>query len=462
MQPESQLGKGSRFFFDVEVPILIDKEIKPPWATARPLQVLVADDNESARTVIGRMCESLGWVAEFAASGEEAVELVRARADAGSPFEACIVDWQMRGINGGETCERIREIVPDSLAPKQVILTAHGGEVRVVQDGPGQTAFSGVLSKPVTASMLFDAITGLRDDQGQEHLSPQAPCNEKRLTGLRILVVEDNEINQQVARELLQSVGAVVEVAADGKRGVDAALGAVPPFDAVLMDLQMPVMDGLTATRRLRKETRLQQMPIIAMTANAMLSDRKDCLDAGMNDHVGKPFKFDHLVDVLLRWTGRADVAGLAADSRSTQLSAVEQAALDAGVDLPTALRRLAGKRDVYQRILRIFLRDLAAMSLDLTMMLQADDLLSVMRTLHTLKGTAATLGAAGLASDAERAEDLFNEGVEDCGFRSAVAKTQEAIMAALPGITSLVAALDGAAAPVRPDDMDPGTFGEV
>jgi CheY-like chemotaxis protein len=185
------------------------------------------------------------------------------------------------------------------------MVTAHGREMLSQRSAQEQALINGFLVKPVTAAMLRDAVLDAKTAVqtaagGHNPQAPQASAKLKRLQGMRLLVVEDNKINQMVAHGLLTAEGADVTLADDGQLGVDAVLRTVPAFDVVLMDLQMPVMDGFEATRAIRQQLGMTALPIIAMTANAMASDRAACLAAGMNDHVGKPFELDQLVTLLL------------------------------------------------------------------------------------------------------------------------------------------------------------------
>jgi CheY-like chemotaxis protein len=316
---------------------------------------------------------------------------------------------------------------------------------------------AGFLVKPVTASMLLDAVTGARaalaDPAGSPR--PPAPVALQRLPGMRLLVVEDNPNNQQVARELLEDEGARVVVAANGQLGVEAVAAADPPFDAVLMDIQMPVMDGYTATARIRQTLGLADLPIIAMTANALVSDREACLAAGMNAHVGKPFDIADLVAVLLRHTGHSMAAAPPTRPAGEVLmpDVIAQAAR-CGFDLAGAIGRMAGKQRVYLRTLQSFAKDLPALPAQLTALLQQSRPAEAADLMHTYKGLAATLGMvrlAGVAADIERAlaGAQTGDGQQDLGTQLSAA-----VAAALPDIAEVAAALDR---PVQRDQAAQG-----
>ena len=284
----------------------------------------------------------------------------------------------------------------------------------------------------------------------------------RRLAGLRLLVVEDNANNRQVARELLEDEGALVQLANDGQEAVAAVAQAQPGFDAVLMDLQMPVMDGYSATREIRQRLALTALPIVAMTANAMASDREACLAAGMNDHVGKPFDLDHLVQVLRQHTGRAAAGRQRLHGAAHLPPAVNDAARVAGVDLGAALRRLGGKLEIYQRVLTRFIDELEAMPALLQAQLAAGERQGATQLLHTLKGLAATLGATALAQEAARGEKRLRSGRGAGGSLPAaerlLAGLSAAITAARPGLTQLSNALSSADAALAAEEASART----
>ena len=476
---DSALGRGSRFHFSIELALGEDgvDAGTPALRQRQPvaLRVLIVDDNAIAREVTERMGTSLGWQVTLADSGEAALACVQRD---GSAFDAVFIDWQMPGLDGWQTCEQIHQHASQhlrqhtrqhtsqraqaSLTPLLIMVTAHGCEMLSQRSANEQALVHGFLVKPVTASMLYDAVVHARRDPGTPVASHPA-SSLRRLAGLRLLVVEDNANNQLVARELLEDEGAEVMIAANGLIAVEAVAAADPPFDVVLMDLQMPVMDGYSATRRIREDLAQQTLPIVAMTANAMASDREACLAAGMNEHVGKPFDLDHLVAVLLRLAGRqagrqADEAGTAtADATGSAAAAprpepaaalpaeVMAAAHSAGVDIDKALARLGGKLQVYGRTLRNFSRELQPLALQLGTQLQRGERDALRRDLHTLKGVSATVGATALAAAAAEAEAQLLPGLPAVDAAACVQRVAAALLAAGVGLEPLCAALDRA-----------------
>ena len=298
----SEPGKGSTFWFTARLgkgmiaprPNLLRSDL-------RGRRVLIIDDNSSARTVLSSMLRSMTFNADEAASGEEGIEMVRQAAQRGEPYEIIFVDWQMPSLDGIETSKRILTMSDLPALPRIVMVTAYGRE-DVLKEAEANRV-ENVLVKPVTMSTLFDTIVGVlrADQEPSDHVQVVPSFEIARTRGTRVLLVEDNEINQEVAIGLLEDAAIHVDLAENGEIAVRMAQEM--EYDAVLMDMQMPVMDGVEATRAIRSDPRLHDLPIIAMTANAMAADRERCLNAGMNDHIGKPIDPDELFSVLLRWT---------------------------------------------------------------------------------------------------------------------------------------------------------------
>jgi PAS domain S-box-containing protein len=464
---ESVLGQGTTFSFTLTLPIVAEPDAQPDGkalsgAPGHVLRALVVDDNPTAREVLQHMTQALGWTADIADSGQAALDLLAARQAEGLGYDAVFVDWQMPGLDGWQTAARIRAEGLAADTPLVVMVTAHGREKLEARSVVDQQLLDGFLVKPVTASMLLDAVADARQGRGQPQLSamvgPPTSRDVVRLAGLRLLIVEDNLNNQQVARELLEGEGATVQIANNGQEGVEAVAAADPPFDVVLMDLQMPVMDGFTATARIRQDLGKASLPIVAMTANAMPSDREACLAAGMNDHVGKPFDLDRLVALLLRTSGRDSIVqSHAADAtESVALPAgLMQAAMAAGVDLVAALKRMGGKQAVFTRMLRNGLPEFEALPERLERQLANGNAQEAGRTLHTLKGVAATLGATKLSERAGIAEKtLADDGTPEARAAHAAAANAAtaALRAAMPALRALLEQLLAAESVATPD----------
>ncbi len=404
----SQLGQGSSFSFSIPCVVTTGPPLRRPAGAGHMhnLHCLVVDDNGAARQVMASMLESLGWHAEMVGSGLEALAAVAREDRTQDPYDVIFVDWRMPGMDGIETCERIRSVLPAKRTPLIVMVTAHGREVLAQRQGDIASVLDGFLVKPVTASMLFDTVA---DAHAEERLVLKQIGNRapQRLSGLRLLVVEDNIVNQQVACEMLRHEGAEVDVADGGAAALAAVQRAPAPYDAVLMDIQMPDMDGHEATRQIRQRLGLQSLPIIAMTANALQSDREAALAAGMTDHIGKPFDLSKLVAIIRRHTDSdQDAFTFAAPTQATQQKI--QTGVHSELNATAALARFNGQTDTFQLALRGFVHEARVLMNSLPLAFDRQARKDAVLQLHTLKGLAATVGAehlAGLASDMELAQ---------------------------------------------------------
>ena len=315
---ESEPGKGSTFWFSARLGIgAAGRRELVPVPDLRGRRALVVDDNANARAVIMRMLEDMTFLATEVSSGPAAVDEVRRAANEGRPYDIVYLDWRMPEMDGMATARRIRSLGLAS-PPILMIVTAYGREEMVKE--ARSVGIDHVLIKPVNASLLFDTTMSALGAAQRTAPHTSAVTDKARsrhplaaIRGARVLLVEDNDINQQVARELLEDAGLVVDVADNGQIALDMVRRSI--YDLVFMDMQMPVMDGITATREIRKVKWLARLPIVAMTANAMEQDRRKCIEAGMNDAVIKPIDPQDLWDTLLRWVRLAEpapVSGLA------------------------------------------------------------------------------------------------------------------------------------------------------
>jgi two-component system, sensor histidine kinase and response regulator len=415
---QSAPGQGSTFSFTLRLPLAGDDPLAAPEAPRQSppaMRVLVVDNNPVAREILAAMTRSWSWPTQLADSGAQALELIRSQSSADSfPFDVIYLDWQMPGMDGWDAARQIRAL-SQGFAPQPwiVMLSANGHDSLQLRTPQEQALINGFLFKPFTASTLQDAALDPAASSVQTY--PVQRSSQRPLAGLRILVVEDNLINQQVAEELLGAEGALVSLAANGQLGVDAVVASQPPFDVVLMDIQMPVLDGFGATRKIRQELGMQALPIVAMTANAMASDRLACLEAGMNEHVGKPFDMKHLVAMLLNITGRKapvqTALPLAAPLSAEAIAPKTCEALmfsNAYLDVAPALERIAGMTQLYVDIAQDFVQALDAVEGEFRQAAKTDQTAALSSQMHTLKGTAATLGADRLSRQAAVLEKLF------------------------------------------------------
>ena len=449
----SSLGEGSTFAFTLQmqavVPVASALESVNPKSVGT-YRVLVVDSNPVARELLARITNSWGWSTLVASSGEAALQIIQETLTLGSGwFDVVYMDCQMAGMDGWAATRQLRQLCAAQSVTQPVVVMVSATsrdtlEQRTVEE---QAMLNAYLTKPVTASMLLDAVMDASGSGVGVRRGDRTGAGMRRLSGMHVLVVEDNLINQQVAEELLMSEGALVSLAANGQLGVDAiaAAAASKQFDAVLMDMQMPVLDGFGATHVIRKQLQLVRLPIIAMTANAMASDRVECLAAGMNEHIGKPFDLDNLVHTLLRVTGFKVAEPMAAEAPQPVPSLVKEVTPNAlevsGVDVAAALARMGGLTSLYLRLAHQFLDTLADELTALHAALSGERG-HVALLAHSLKGTAGVLGATQLSQMAADLEKLCKAGASDAELQSAwlrvqaVAKTDAASLQA--ALTSL------------------------
>jgi PAS domain S-box-containing protein len=432
LKVNSQVGLGSTFSFTLPL-LLVEPgsycEDLPPAPTGPQVAVLVVDDNDSAREIMGNMGSTLGWKVETASSGAEALRMFKVRQGGPQPYEAVLMDWQMPDMDGWETARGIRDLCRAGPHPVMVMVTTHGREMLSERSSTEQDLINGFLVKPVTASMLFDAMAEAR--RALAGLVPSLPpvldIGHRPLAGLRLLLVEDNPVNQQVGSELLSAQGAEMVVVANGLLAVKAVQARGDderPFDAILMDLQMPVMDGYTATSQIRTLWGPDLLPIIAMTANTMPSDRDACLAAGMNDHVGKPYELEQLVSTLLYWTGRSQSLAPRPEAHAPSSTRLDPDALPL-LDIATAKERMGNEHALYVRMLGRFAKELPQRLHELQEVLQGQDLQTATRLLHAVKGEAGTLGAVQLAAKATEAENQCQTTDEQLDAQAMVTRLQ-------------------------------------
>ncbi|NVO05120.1 MAG: response regulator [Rhodoferax sp.] len=411
----SKPGLGSVFSFSLllALPSEIPEALKCPRPGAPPARnALVVDDYPGSALSMARTLQAWNWHVQMAHSGQQALDLVDAATTPGFPFEVVYLNWHMPQMDGWQLAQALRQRSAQRGGPVPVLVmvTGQSREQLSHRTLEEQALLNAFLVKPVTPGMLWEAAQGGEGNRFHVRKAQRQPGGQRRLAGMRILVVEDNLINQQVADELLSAEGAFVALAANGRLGVDAVAAAAPQFDVVLMDIQMPVLDGYAATHEIRHTLHLDTLPIVAMTANAMASDREACLAAGMNEHVGKPFEMVKLVSLLIRVTGfQAHAAGLQQAAR--QAAEAAEVPEVPGLELATALARMSGLRALYVRTARDFDQILLGAVDALRAALAAGDHKLAQMQLHTLKGNAGTRGAMALAQRAAELEQRCSHG---------------------------------------------------
>ena len=412
---ESEPGAGSTFSFTAWFELSAARSARRivPERLSR-LRVLVVDDNAAAREILQEPLRAIVSRVDVVASGTEAITAV-GQADATAPYDLVFMDWRMPGLDGFQTTRRIKSDETLAHQPAIVLVTAFGREE--VREEAERLHLDGFLVKPVTKSMIVDTLVNLFGDPTHGGAVASVPANEQagRLRRARILLVEDNEINQQIAVELLEGAGATVRVAGNGREAVQILSDGPqpPPFDLVLMDLQMPEMDGYQATANLRADRRFASLPIIAMTAHATLEERQRCLASGMNDHVAKPIDPAVLFDTLGHHY-RPPVEPDAIASRPSEAQAGLEPGDDVkvpsieGLDTADGLMRVAGNRRLYLKLLRQFVEQQGQAPARIGEALTAGDATVAERLAHTVKGVAGNLGAGPVQAAAAALEQAI------------------------------------------------------
>ena len=460
---ESVAGEGSTFWFTGWLGVSHQApHYRNPVHNLRDKRILVIDDNEAASIVLIDLLEHMGLEVMAAASGEAALECIQQQADIGKPFELLLIDWQLSGIDGVETARQIKELKPP--APHMVMVT--GYDTDSLLPLAAAVGIEQVLLKPVNPATLAEALMSFYTDEADLNsvgIDPQGQSlleAVSSIAGSNILLVEDNEINQLVATELLAEGNVKVEVANNGKEALDMILARPTHWDAVLMDMQMPVMDGVTATIEVRKTISAGQLPIVAMTANAMVQDKEKCMAAGMQDFVTKPIDPEVLWETLLRVIRPKATRQSATASNVNPLSAsgssaiapiaIDRFVLPAGIpglDSELGLRRVSGKIALYETILRKYISGQATVVDELRAAVTQQDFELAKRLAHTTKGVSGNIGATevqGIAAEIEAglAENVDSVSILDklTVLEAALAPLLQSLAACLPQEAKAVA----------------------
>ena len=452
---ESVYGAGSSFWFKARLGIGATQAAQPLGELERTgRRVLVVDDNETAARVLTELLQSLGFQTDTVHSGRAAVEAVQT-ATGQTPFDFAIIDWLMPDMDGLQTVHAMRALaLPD--CPAMVLVTAH--RLQDLAPLAQQAGILQVLSKPLNASQLVNAMMALLGNA--QAMVPDRSSDDtqwdremQRIRGARILLVEDNEINQQVACEMLRDAGMDIDLAGNGQiavHQVQARAMEQRPYDLVLMDMQMPVMDGITATRLIRETHAPERLPIIAMTANAMRADRDRCIAAGMNDFVSKPILPSALWQALLGWVKEREGLGLPAAAPHAPAAATSDSGellralrTVTALDPALGLARSANKPALYLALLRKFISSQASAMREMRQALDQGDTQTAERLVHTLRGVAGNLGATALQTQAAALETALRNNATRQRLRVEEQRTAEQLdqlLAALQDIPALLA----------------------
>ncbi len=397
-----QLGSGCMFSFEVALKYVkgAGQTDSTLMSTLGDLRVLVVEDNPSARDVLEGYMADFNLETDSFESGEEALEALEIQ-----DYDLILMDWRLGGIDGLETA-RIIQNMNLKHRPKIIMVTAYGNEELL--EGLQGDGVDGMLMKPVSESVLFNTIQNLFSE-GSDHDKWSAPhrmrLNENFLKGRRILVVEDNAMNQQLAQELLESVGAKVSVAENGLKALVHLEKTMNAYDLVFMDLQMPEMDGFEATQRIRKMEGWGGIPIIAMTADVLTGIYESCLNSGMNDYISKPIRVEELYEKLAFWLEIRE-------PYYTAVSTEDVPHLEGNpIDSHKAIKNLGGNVDLYHVVLERFAETYGDFDAAIQARLKLDTHADALRYFHTLKGHGGNIGSDVIAQEAETAENLLKNG---------------------------------------------------
>lgn len=437
---ESTPGKGSIFHvvlpFDVSMLSQriggLDAERFEAW------RVLVVDDNPTARLVMSGMLRPLAREVAEAGSAAEAITAVSVARRAGTPFNVIFMDWMMPDGDGVQATRDILAAVDDGAPPRIVLVT--GANTEVLGDDAKEAGASAVLTKPLSQQRMLRLLNAFWKNQEPSDVERDlADAAAVHLRGMRILVAEDNQINQQVVEAVLRGVGVEVTLVGNGEAAVEAVIGSDPGrFDAVLMDIQMPVLDGIEATRRIRNDSRFEDLPIIAVTAHAMTSEVERCLAAGMNGHIAKPISEDKLYEALSAVRVEQISIGLSA---TTQAQTEETTRGYAPFD---KMVQLLGAVDAAAKLFNEFCRQNARLAGDLRAHLEAGDITAAASLAHQVKGVSGNLGLSALSAAADDMEkSLRDDGGSGPLIAAAQEKFEQEIEAALGEIRAHLRALD-------------------
>ncbi len=427
---ESQLGFGSTFSFRVcfkSQPMESQLTILPP-KDIQGLKVLVVDDNQTARQIISEIIESFGMTVETADSGEQALFLLETT---NQTYDLIILDWKMPGLNGIETAKRIKRDINIDQLPIICMVSSYGREDLIHETD--RSFLDAFLHKPINPSLLFDSIMEIygRNLPAKGFLERNPFVNTNLSTVIpqmngTILLVEDNEINREIAQEWLTQAGLVVHCAKNGSEAIDRL--EQDPFDLVLMDIQMPLMDGLEATRILRSQGKFDALPIIAMTAHALKGDRDKGINAGMNDYITKPIDPAFLFKTLATYLKPLPMTVSKKTGSPKEESDFPVTDID-GIDLGVGLFRSNQNARLYEKLLNSFYKDFSDV-LETVETLRADNKFDdLKRYFHSIKGVAANLGIQGLSDRAAVLESLTD--YSDKEYQAFARETQK-VMAGL------------------------------
>jgi PAS domain S-box-containing protein len=418
---ESEPGKGTSFYFTLKLGCrpgeMLSLPVLPPEIGRK---ALIVDDNEITREVLRGQLEMLEFTPVCVDTGEAAIEQLERASAEETPFDLVLMDYRMPGMDGIEASKMMKRHTSLAHIPIIIMVTAAGSE-EVVQ--MAQTAgIDAFITKPCTPALLFDS---LMDAFGRKDVkimtrrsSDQMPPELKScLEGIHVLLAEDNTLNQEIAVEILQGAGILVEIANNGREAVDKA--TTSRYDLVLMDIEMPVMSGYEATRLIRSHKAQESLPVIAITAHVLEGVREQCLEAGMNDYISKPIEMDSMLAKIAEWvkvsplkdeiTAAVQTTVVKDDSQEDDFPATLP-----GIDVASGLKRLMGRKKLYRKVLIDFFRMYSSVTDEIKQAMERDDPVFARLKVHTIKGTASTLSANEIYKAAVELETAIRNGTGD------------------------------------------------
>jgi PAS domain S-box-containing protein len=417
IEASSELNKGSEFRFTVLMqPAVQPKNTKLSFTSESPIKVLLVDDNQTSLSILSATIIQLGWQLKTANSAKDALSLFQSALKDNCPFDLALLDWKMPDIDGWALSELIRKKAPLEQMPLLIMITAHSKEILVQNHQKNPKLLNGFLTKPITRAQLINAFYDAVATTKQASIKQALNINDKPLLKMRVLVVEDNPTNQDIVKQLLESQGASTTISHSGLDALFELENSLLPFDVVLMDIQMPGIDGYETTKRIRENAKFTQLPILAMTANVMPSDKERCFAAGMNGHIGKPFELSHVVKQILLITNKFDHL-YNSNQNEAQIHPQQSASLtdfckEAKIDIHQAMQRFNHLERLYLKSLALFRADLQSYILQLEDDNSTYDHLKLI--FHTLKSTAAALGFTELSKQAKSRDiKLEDDGIE-------------------------------------------------
>ncbi|MBF0382914.1 MAG: response regulator [Magnetococcales bacterium] len=439
---ESRPGKGSKFNFTARM--AVPDNPKPRLIVKKEeltgLRVLVVDDNISASEILATMALGFGMEVVVVNDGLDALREIDDGVQKGIPFDVVLMDWQMPVMDGVACIQKLQEQFSAS-PPAVIMVTAFSREEAMKAASRSGVEIKSILAKPVTPSTLLDAIgevlgrgivRGTKADKDIKHNVAAI----KTLGGSHILLVEDNEINQELALELLANGGITAKVADNGQIALDI-LHSGEKFDGVLMDVQMPVMNGYTACRQIRQEDKFNDLPIIAMTANVMSGDLEKAQDAGMNDHIGKPINVYEMFNTMAKWITPANPVAMDMSAVSNKPEAEDEIPPLKGIDVDSGLARIGGSVKSYRKLLNKFCQNQDGVIVQIESAIKNGDHELSERLAHTLKGVSGNIGANQLQTSAASLEKVTQSRDDEQALTllTAVAEDLAEVTSAIKGL---------------------------